>query len=431
MKKYLIIVFFSFVSQFASAEQKDSFLVSYTLVKTHTQKSLKAMWKKNKLPTMFAPIRHDVDIYEITYRGKWVDGSMRLASGIYYVPKEVKKPLPTMVFCHGTEIFKGRKISDNDAQQGISLGAATSGYYSLFPDYFGIGSGEGNHLYQHAESEANAVIYMLYAIDELNKKLNAKTNGQLFLTGYSQGGHASFAAHKYLEKLNDPRFQVTASSPMSGAYDMTGDQTKFMFQKYPRPFYLPYLLVSYQEAYKILNTSNIYAIFKSPYDTLLPNYFEGERKHGLGDLNSILPEIPKDAIKDDYISEYTNNPDFTFTKRLKENNLFDWKPKAPVQLCYCQGDREVSYLNSVKTYEEMTKNGKTDIKLNNLSPRLDHNTCALFAVMATVNFFDRYKYHGKNPKLKDVPPFKKMLLGILKKRIEKQYVSSKSDKAYF
>jgi hypothetical protein len=51
--------------------------------------------------------------------------------------------------------------------------------------------------------------------------------------------------------------------------------------------------------------------------------------------------------------------------------------------------------------------------------------------MATVNFFDRYKYHGKNPKLKDVPPFKKMLLGILKKRIEKQYVSSKSDKAYF
>ena len=430
--KKIAVVFFLFISFHSSfADQADTYLVSYKLVKTHTKQTLKAMWKKNKLPTMFAPIRHEVDIYEITYKGKWVDGSMRIASGIYYVPKDVKKPLPTMVFCHGTEIFKGRKVSDDDAQQGISLGGATSGYYSLYPDYFGIGSGEGNHLYQHAESEANAVIFMLYAVDELNKKLNAKTNGQLFLTGYSQGGHASFAAHKYLEQLNDPRFQVTASSPMSGAYDMTGDQAKFMFQKYPRPFYLPYLLVSYQEAYKILNTTNIYSVFKSPFDTLLPNYFEGERKHGLGDLNRILPEVPKDALRDEYIKEYTTNPNFLFTKKLQENNLYDWKPKAPVQLCYCQGDREVSYLNSVKTYEEMTKNGKKDIKLNNLSPKLDHNTCALFAVMATVNFFDRYKKNGENPKLKDVPPFKKMLLGILKKRIENEYETSQSDKAYF
>lgn len=429
MKRIVLLCFsIALVLQMQAAE---SYLISYKLVKTHTKETLKALWKKNKLPRVIVPVHYEVDIYEVIYNAKFVDGTMRKASGIYYVPKSPKEPLPYFMFGHGTEIHKGREISDGDAQQGICLGAATNGYNAIYPDYFGIGSGDGNHIYQHAESEANAFIYMLYAIDEMNKKINVTTNGQLFLTGYSQGGHASFAAHKYLEQLNDPRFQVTASSPMSGAYDMNGDQAKFMFQEYPRPFYLPYLLVSYQEAYHVVNTDNIYSIFKAPYDSILPYYFEGERLHGLWDLNRILPKIPKEAVKDSFIDMFLTDPNFTFKQRLQENNLYDWTPKAPVQLCYCQGDREVSYKNSEKVYEEMTARGIKHVKLNNLSPKLDHNTCALFAVMATVSFFDRFRKHGENPKMKDVPGFKKFLLGIVKKQEEKKYLETKSDKAYY
>ena len=400
-QRLLFSAFILCISTFTFAQ--DNYLVSYTLVKSHTKKTLNELWKAHKVPKIIAPIHYDVDIYEIIYKGKFVDGTMRQASGIYFVPKS-DKALPYMMFGHGTEIQKGRQISDEDAQQGICLGAAADGYIAIYPDYFGIGKGEGNHIYQHAESEANAYIYMLYAIDELNKKLNIRHNGQLFMTGYSQGGHSSFAAQKYLEMLNDPRFQVTASSPMSGAYDMTGDQTKFMFQKYPRPFYLPYLLVSYQEAYKIIQTDNIYSIFKAPYDSILPTFFEGDRLQNMHKLNNLLPEIPSQVVKEEWIEKFLKDPAFGFADKLKMNNLTDWKPKAPVQLCYCKGDREVSYLNSEVTYETMKKNGVVDIKLNNLSDRLDHNTCALFAVAATKAFFDRYRDHGKNPKMKDLSP---------------------------
>lgn len=411
---------------------QDKYLISYRLHKSHTTQSLKALWKENKLPRIIVPVKYDVDIYEITYYAKFIDGSMRKASGIYYVPKNIKKKAgATLVFCHGTELFKGRQISDKDGQQGICLGSATNGYYALYPDYFGIGSGEGNHIYQHAESEASAVIHMLYAVDELNKKLGVTTNGQLFLTGYSQGGHASFATHKYLEQLNDPRFKVTASSPMSGAYDMNGDQRDYMNQPYPHPFYLPYLLVSYQEAYNILPGANIYSIFNAPYDSLLPHYFEGERKHTLGSLDAILPKVPIKVVKDSFVKIFESDPNFPFKQRLEENNLYDWMPKAPVQLCYCQGDREVNYKNSIKVYNEMTRRGKKDIKLNNLSPKLDHNTCALFAVMATIGYFDRFVKKGENPKMKDVPGFRKMLLGIVKKQEEKKYLSTSRDKAYY
>ena len=433
MRNFILLLFLISFFQITVASETEKFdvpsnyLVSYNLVKSHTTKTISELWKKHHIPKVILKVRNDVDIYEIMYKAKWIDSSYILCSGIYFAPKNINNAAPIMMYGHGTQIHKHRTISDEDAQQGICLGFATDGYAACYPDYYGIGKGEGDHLYQHAWSEAMSFIYMLYAIDELNKKINVKTNGQLFLTGYSQGGHSSFAAQKYLEELNDPRFQVTASSPMSGAYDMTGEQQKYMFQVYPRPFYLPYLLVSYQTAYRVLNTDNIYSIFKSPFDTLLPKYYSNNIDKTLDDLDKIMPKIPAEVVKDSLVEVYKTDTNFLFKIKLKENNLTDWKPKAPVQLCYCKGDREVNYKNSEVAYNNMTALGVTNIKLNNLSDKLDHNTCAPFAVMATKFYFDRFKNKGENPKMKDVPKFKKALSNIVKKKEEKKYIETGKD----
>lgn len=435
MRKHvlLLLLFLSFLVKSGIAEDKvkssvpANYLVSYNLVKSHTKKTISALWKKHHIPKIILHVKNDVDIYEIVYKAKWIDSSWIQCSGIYYAPKNVKKSVPIMMYGHGTQIHKHREVSDEDAQQGICLGFATDGYAACYPDYYGIGKGEKDHLYQHAWSEAMSFIYMLYAVDELNKKIGLQTNGQLFLTGYSQGGHSSFAAQKYLEELNDPRFKVTATSPMSGAYDMTGEQEKYMFQVYPRPFYLPYLLVSYQEAYHVLDIDNIYKIFKPPFDTLLPKYYSNNPDKTLDDLDKIMPKVPADVVIDSLVQVYKTTPDFLFTQKLKENSLTNWKPQAPVQLCYCKGDREVNYKNSEVAYNTMKALGVTKIKLNNLSDYLDHNTCAAFAVMATKFYFDRFKNHGDNPKMKDVPKFKKALAGIIKKKEEKKYKASHND----
>jgi hypothetical protein len=408
-----------------------NYLVSYTLVRTDTRKQIDSIWKKHHIPRIALPVKNDVEVYEIIYKAKWIDSSWINCSGIYFAPRKNKKPAPIVMFGHGTQIHKHRDITDNDAQQGICLGFATDGYAACYPDYYGIGKGEKEHLYQHAWSEAMSYIYMLYAVDELNKQIKVKTNGQLFLTGYSQGGHSSFAAQKYLEELNDPRFQVTATSPMSGANDMTGEQEKYMFQDYPRPFYLPYLLISYQEAYHIVNTDNIYSIFKSPFDTLLPKFYSNNKDKTLDDLDKIMPKIPIEVVKDSLVNIFLHDSTFLFAQRLRENNLTNWKPKAPVQFCYCKGDREVNYKNSEVAYNTMKALGVTKIKLNNLSDHLDHNTCAAFAVLATKYYFDRFVKHGSNPKMKDVPGFKKALAGIAKKKEEKKYMTFHHDNARY
>jgi hypothetical protein len=416
-------------SAFAHQQPTTPILVSHTLIKSYSEKDVKQVWKEKGVPRIALPVRLGMDVYELIYLVPWLDGTMRKASGIYYVPK-TDKAVPFMMYGHGTQIEKNREVTDKDAQQFICMSYATDGYAAMFPDYYGIGKGEGKHLYQHAWSEAQAFIYMLYAIDELNKVLGVKHDGKLFLTGYSQGGHASMAAHKYLQELNDPRFKVTASSPMSGAYDMTGMQAQYMFQEYPRPFYLPYLLLSYQIAYNILDTENPYEVFRAPFDTLFPQFFEDNDRRTLDELNKYLPAIPKDVVKESYINAYLNDPDFAFKKRLQENNLTDWKPEAPVQLCYCKGDKEVHYQNSEVAYQKMTDLGVKAIKLNNLSDVLDHNTCAAFAVLATKNYFDRFKKKGENPKMKDVPGFKKFLIGFVKRSEERKFKKKGKDSAY-
>ena len=433
MKGYITLVLALLVtcSSFGFTNTPSAYLVSATLVQKHTKKTMAALWKKHHVPRLAMPIRNDVDIYEVIYKAPWIDSSTWInCSGIMYVPKGKSKKAPTFMFGHGTQISKARDITDNDAQQGICLFMAADGYLALYPDYYGMGKGDGHHLYQHAWSEAMSYLYMLYAVEEFKKANNFETNGQLFLTGYSQGGHSSFAAQKYIEAAHDPRFKVTATSPMSGAYDMTGEQAKYMFQVYPRPFYLPYLIISYQTAYHIFPNPNIYTVFRPPFDTLLKGFFGEVRDKTYDDLDKIMPKVPSEVVVPEMVEQFKSNPNFPFLERLKENNLTDWMPEAPVQLCYCKGDREVNYKNSEVAYEHMTKAGKKDIRLNNQSDHLDHNTCAAFAVLSMKAFFNRYKNHGKNPHLKALSPFMNFAVGIVKKKVEKEYMSDHSDHAY-
>ncbi|MCO5232828.1 MAG: alpha/beta hydrolase [Chitinophagales bacterium] len=407
-----------------SIHAEDKYLVSYELIKSMSKDEVVAYWKQNGIPKFILPVEYGVDIYEIIYMAPWVDGTLIKASGIYYVPKVKKETvLPTTVYHHGTTLMRDRGDIFKNAQYGIALGLATDGYLSLVPDYYGLGKGEKTHLYQHVWSEAMSTIYMLYAVDELNKTLNVKSNSDLYLTGYSQGGHATLSAHKYIEELNDPRFKVVASAPMSGAYDMSGAQSKVMFEKYPQPFYLPYLLVSYQTAYNFWD-GNIYEIFKTPYDSVTKIYLDGT--HYYEDFNKAIPNIPADIIKPQYVEEFKANPNYPIKKRIEENNIYEWIPKSPTLFCYCSSDDQVSGKNSEVAYNYMKKQGAKNIKIKNLSNIFDHNECAMFAVIETKFFFDNIR-KGKK-KTDKGNRFKRFLIAKHKNKEEQKVIATRHEK---
>lgn len=393
----------------------DKLMVSYKLLYTYTQDSLDRHWKKSGIPKVITKVRNAVDMYEVTYKGLWMDSSYIVAKGVMYIPK-VDAPMAEMVYCHGTRISVKQSYGIGDLEQFVTIMHAADGYISYFPFYYGLGGGEKEHVYQHTWTEAMSVIYMIKACREILPEIGVITNEQLFVTGYSQGGHAAMATHKVLESGAFPDIEITASSPMSGAYDMTGTQSSTMFINYDRPHYLPYLLISYEYFYDMW-PGDIYQVFKPPFNEELKTYFSQPRKVSYSQLDEILPKVPSSMVRDSLVEIFRSDKDFAFTQKLKENDLHNWEPKAPMQLCACYGDNEVLFQNTVVAYENM-KAADVEIYKKLFGKHLSHNPCAPFAIIYSKQFFDNIRKGRK--RIAKVPFGKKLLLNIAIAQANKQ-----------
>jgi hypothetical protein len=390
MKKVLLLLVLSAsLPLFAFDNPSGNKIVSYKLWRTVLKDELKAKMKENHVPKALLKVRYDVDIYDVTYVSHWHDGSEILASGLYFVPKGIKKAMPQVAYHHGTRVQKGRE-SHIDGESYICLGLAVDGYLVLKPDYIGLGHGEKFHLYQQYQSLGQSTVDFLIAAKELNDTLGIKANKQLFMTGYSEGGYAAVAANKVIQEKY-PHLKVTATAGNSGAYDMGGVQSEVMFKEYSNPHYLPYILKGFNEVYNIVPDIN--KIYKPPYDSLVAVYLDGN--HRLRSLDEVLPKIPKDMILDSIVEVYKSDTSFLMHKALKDNSLCYWKPENPIQLCYCNADEQVTYKNSLVARDEMKKRGAKHVTVRNGGSKYGHYKCALFASMYTKLYFDSFRNGSK------------------------------------
>jgi hypothetical protein len=342
-------------------------LISYSLFQTVTKEEFREMIKKRHLPRSAVPAKYDVDVYDVIYYTLWHDSSRIKASGLYFVPRGVKKGSPELVYNHGTRVNKGRR-KKLGGEENFCLAMAMDGYAVVLPDYVGLGHGDRFHLYQVASSLGQASVDMLLTAREMDDSLHIKTTGQLFLSGYSEGGYAALATDKLIQD-HYPDIHITAASPMSGAYDMTGVEGHVMFKSYTEPHYLPYLLGSYNEVYNLVGP-NVNVIYKHPYDSIIPQLTS--QKPNLDDVIHLLPAVPADMLKDTFVNLYLHDPDFPLIKAIRENNLYDWRPASPVQLCYCDSDEQVTPLNAFVAYHQMRLDGAKHITLRRAGRNFHH-----------------------------------------------------------
>lgn len=381
-KLFFVLVNFLFINSFAQD------LISFTKVADLSTDSLETIWNQNGMPKVIVNISNEIELYEIIYTTNWHDGTTILASGLYFTPIGLKKPCAQLIYHHGTQIKKARS-TQIVRERAICAGFAADGYAVIMPDYIGLGKGDKKHLYQHADSESDAAIHMYQAVQELNTKINIQTNNQLYLTGYSQGGHACMATHKKIQEQYS-NISITASSPMSGAYHMSGAQANVMFSPYNDPAYLPYLLMSYNEIYQIVEEEDL---FVEPYKSIIPKLYDGS--YDLYEINVQMPNIPVQVVNPNLVEEYLNNPAFKFKIALEENNLIDWATNTPTQLCYCSSDKRVLKENSIVAYSRMKKKGSTNLSLRLVGRKFDHETCAGYAFVYTKLWFNSFRNGSK------------------------------------
>jgi hypothetical protein len=391
MKKLLLLVIIITGLQMISISQP--YLTSTTFIKTYTKVQVDSILDFNGLPSFFLNNKFTVDIYKMNYRCKDAFDTLVGASGLLIIPRD-SCDLPILSYSHGTISRKSDAPSRfRGSETLIGTVMASNGYIFTMPDYLGLGDGPGLHPYQHAKTEAYANIYMLKALKEYCTTNAIPLNGQLFLSGYSQGGHASMVTHRMIEKDFSSEFTVTASAPMSGAYDMSGVMVDVMLSDsvYAAPAYLPYLVLSWNPIYNLY--ANISDAFKVPYDTTLPPLFDGTRS--LGYIEARMPNVPKLIFDSTELYRFTIDLTHPFRLALKDNDAYtNWTPSAPLRMYYCTADRQVNYMNALVAQDSLKAQGCTTCDAYLVNALLDHQECAQFALINAKSFMDSLKYDG-------------------------------------
>jgi hypothetical protein len=260
----------------------------------------------------------------------------------------------------------------------------------VLPDYLGLGESPGFHPYLHARSEATAGVDMLRAARRFCASSSLALNGQLFLAGYSQGGHATMALHRELEKYHTNEFTITASAPMAGPYDMSGVELNDMLSPRcpPNPYYAAYVLAAYQSVYSLAPSwANLLV---PPYDTTLPPLFNGNTASST--INSAMPACNVSRILSPaLIASVTNDPGCPLLQALRDNDLSHWKPIAPTRLYHCSGDHDVLPANSQVAYSNFLARGAAQVQLIDPYPGADHGGCVIPSLAAAKTWFDSLK----------------------------------------
>ncbi len=363
-------------------------LVEDTIILQLTFDDINDIYVENGIPLGILPVDYEVDVHRVIYNTPDVDGvTPTTASGLVFIPRNDTCSMPMMAYLHGTKVKKSETFYYLRGEWSLGVLTASSGYVACLPDYLGLGAGPGIHPYQHARSEATASVDILRSARIICAERGLELNDQLFLVGYSQGGHSVMATHRMIQEELSDEFTVTASAPGSGPYDMSGAQLDMVasFEPYSQPGYLPYLIQSYQHIYGNLYDS-IQQIYVPPYDETLPPLLDGN--HDMWELNQVMPAVPREIFQQAYQDSFFSNPMHPAQVALRDNDVYDWVPEAPVMFNYCRSDEEVTYINTINASDHMILNGALDIQVIERDSTIGHFECAQPSILFSKFWFD-------------------------------------------
>jgi hypothetical protein len=349
-----------------------------------------------------------------------IDGTLKIgatASGALMIPTgtapQCQGKRPIVLYAHGTNEYQSYNLANwttasNPASgEGSIIAAvyAAQGYIVVAPNYVGYDTSNIRyHPYLVGPQQSADMINSLQAARTALPTIPNNTvadNGQLFITGYSEGGYVALATQKAMESAaaaGDTTMTVTAGSPGSGPYALA-HFVDFVMEGHPSlggPVYSTMIATGYQNSYgDIYNQpSDLYtaSLASAGIATLLPfssnpnavvnqnlipelalssatpptpayanvtpavtgTSFDQLYAFGFGDPSLLNNTARLTVLQDiqanpDHLNPATNLGGPTTTaglplrRHLAANDLRGYYPKAPTLLCGGQNDPEVYF----------------------------------------------------------------------------------------
>lgn len=320
-------------------------------------------WEKKVIGTMLNTAlkpQNSIAIYRIEYETTGIGGQKVLASGAVFVP-QITDSMDFMVYEHGTAYDKLDVPSHLRSTGGrleciFPLLLTAKNFITVAPDYVGWGTGTGKFAYVEAKTEANCTIDMMRATRQLLDSLKVKYGKDIFMYGYSQGGHATMATARKVYLAHNEEFRIRKIVVSSGPYSMEQAMKAAMRDKNtllnPEAGNNLFLVLAGAQNEK----GNIY---KARNEVILPKYeglFEKYIENLGGELRFLLPNNWTSIIKPEYLYEIKTNFNHPFWQFIRENQVDNWANPYPTCFLYSQQDNEVPpscTLNAAKIQKQL------------------------------------------------------------------------------
>jgi len=328
--------------------------------------------------------QYGVDLYRVNYTTNNLEGALDTASGLICIPQLEGFHFPLVSYGHGTVASRYDVPSYLSGEHILPAIYSSMGTVCISADYLGLGDNDGIHPYVHADSEASAGYDLMIAAEAfLAEEMGVYLNDQLYITGYSQGGHAAMALHRLIEQETD--IEVSVAMPMSGPYSISTGMKDLLVsdEEYAYVAYLASTAISYQEVYGTIYPNNdITQFFKQPYADIILKFQNEEAD--LFEVNQELIDslisieggsFPKKMIFDDIVEAVLADDNHPVNIALRDNDVYDWAPRADTRLLYCRADDQVAFENSIIARDKMVENGATQVVAIDLNPDFDHSEC--------------------------------------------------------
>jgi pimeloyl-ACP methyl ester carboxylesterase len=295
----------------------------------------------------------EVKVVALNYNTVGVSGEKTNASGVMLLPAgNCPNAAGLVAYAKGTDVQKPRTLANPADGETFLLAAtyAAQGYAVVATDYLGYAKSKYTyHPYLHADSEATSVIDSIRVARIAAKSMSAPLSGKVMLTGYSQGGHSSMAAHRAIERDNAKEINVVAGAHLAGPYNLSASfKSTAVIAGYQ--FFVPFLVTSWQKVYGNIIYSDVKTAFKAPYsdyvESLLPSptltyttlVTTGKVPGAAGET----PTQARDAMfQSAFITDTQTNDKNALYLAAKKNDLLGWSPKSRTLLCGGAGDPTV------------------------------------------------------------------------------------------
>lgn len=353
-----------------------------------------AQWSMEQLGSPDYPVNsYIIEYVTINHAGEKIP-----CSGVVLIPeKTASTPMPLLVYQHATIMTNGTapsvSIQKASGESNTLAGAfASDGYVVAISDY--VGTGQPNCLsypseYLYADSEAANGVDILIATGHLLDQLKLSTNGQLFLSGYSEGGQAVSALAELIQ--NDyPQYPVTAAVFMEGPYNMNAAMNNFL--ETPggvimdgRPggsLVCAKAVYAYQQIY---DWGAMDTIFNKPYDTRVEKNFANPTTP----LIVLAANYPKATDNMFTTAFLASAKDGAVAADIAANNTDDWVPQMPVTFLTSSEDGLIPASVTENAYEKMLAVGG-NVKMSYTQYPLNHLQNYMQAIAQSKTIFDSY-----------------------------------------